>query len=139
MQPGIVLLPLIILGTSIALAIWLTKRANSAKQEIEELSLRLGQLEAIVARLKRDTESSKHVEPVPESPAPPKIFAPAPPALPQSVFVPPPRPPAARLLPTFTSPPPPEPESPSPIRTKPPINWEQFMGVKGFAWGGGLA
>lgn len=24
-------------------------------------------------------------------------------------------------------------------KTKPPINWEQFMGVKGFAWVGGLA
>ena len=144
MEPGIVLVVLVILGIPIALTIWLIVRANSARNGIEELSQRLGQLESEISRLKRERESPKPVAPAPASPAQPKIIAPARMAPPKPIITPqpvisPPRPPAAPPLPVFVAPPPQEATPIPPLEAKAPINWEQFMGVKGFAWVGGLA
>jgi len=144
MEPGIALVVLAVFGIPIALAIWLIVRAVSAKNRIEELSYRLGELESEIIRLKREKESPKPFE---SAPAPqPKIVTPAPVAPPQPAVTPQPvislpRPPVATPPPIFVataipkSPPVFEPPRPP----APKINWEQFMGVKGFAWVGGLA
>src|ERR1019366_9314725 len=74
----------------------------------------------------------------------PKIFPPPPVAPPQPVVTP--QPVISSLRPSFATPPPvfvaPVPPRPAPVplpKPKPAINWEQFMGVKMFAWVGGLA
>ncbi len=144
MEPGIALFVLVILGAPIALAIWLIRRANSAKHVIKELSNRLDQLEWDIIRLKREKEPPKPAESARASPAQPDVIAPAPVAPPKPVIAPqpvvtPPRPPAATPPPVFATPSSQEPMPIPPIKTKPPINWEHFMGVKGFAWVGGLA
>jgi hypothetical protein len=144
MEPGIALVVLAVFGIPIALAIWLIVRAVSAKNRIEELSYRLGELESEIIRLKREKESPKPVEP---APAPqPKIVTPAPVAPPQPAVTPQPvislpRPPVATPPPIFvaTAIPKSPPVFEPPRSPAPKINWEQFMGVKGFAWIGGLA
>ncbi len=148
MEPGIVLVVLVIFGIPIALAIWLIVRAIRSEDRIGELSRRLGDLESEIFRLKREKESLKSVEPtattVPpgfEETAPGVFDRPAhrpvtlqPIISPEtpSVVMPP-------VISVTTEPPklPPVIESPRP--PVPKINWEQFMGVKGFAWVGGLA
>ncbi len=144
MEPGIILVVLMILGIPIALAIWLIVRAISAKNRIEELSDRLVVLESEIIRLKRENEPPKSAAPAP-APAPqPKIISPPPVTAPPPSIVP--RPFISPQLPPIVTP---VPEKPAfippapPLRPltppKPKINWEQFMGVKGFAWVGGLA
>jgi hypothetical protein len=133
MESGVVLVVLVILGIPIALAVWLIARANSGRKAIEELSCRLDQIESELLRLKRDRESPKPVGPAPAPVAPPKAVI-----TPQPVISPP-RPPAATPLPVFITPTPQQPPPTPPLKTRPPVNWEQFMGVKGFAWVGGLA
>ncbi|HAO79504.1 MAG TPA: hypothetical protein DCQ92_11120 [Verrucomicrobia subdivision 3 bacterium] len=144
MEPGIMLVVLVILGIPVALAIWLIVRAISAKNRIEELSQRLVELESEIIRLKREKETSKPVESTP-APAPqPKIVTPVPVVPPKPTVTP--QPVISRLCPPAVTPPPISailtPPRPAPIpfsKAKPAINWEQFMGVKGFAWLGGLA
>jgi predicted membrane protein DUF2339 len=125
---------LLILGIPIALTIWLVVSAVSAKNRIEGLSHRLGALESEIARLKQEKESAKPVESDSALPAQPEALTPAPVMPARPVVTPPPAFPPTRP-PTTTSPtafgPPP--------RATPKINWEQFVGVKGFAWVGGLA
>ena len=159
---------LFVLGVPIALAIWLIVRTVAAGNRIDELSRRLGGLEAEVYRLKRERESAKPVEPESKpatAPEPAPVFtlptreqilqkqregslpAAGPVVQPEEApvfasthiagavpppLVPPPIPPIA---------PKPEPElvPPLPRATAPAINWEQFLGVKGFAWAAGLA
>ena len=141
MEPGILLVVLIILGIPIALAIWLIVRAVSAQSRIEELSDRLIALESEMIRLKREKEPPQPVEPAP-APAPqPKIITPPPVAAPPQIVTPQPvisseRPSVATPLPV-SAPPMPVPVPPRP--TTPAFNWEQFLGVKGFAWIGGFA
>ncbi len=138
MESGIVLVVLVILGIPIALGVWLIVRAISTRNRIEELSDRLVALESEIIRLKREKESPKPVESAP-APAPqPKNVTPAPIEPPQPVITPL-RPPVATPPPVFVAPVPPRP-APIPLpKPKPAINWEQFMGVKMFAWVGGLA
>lgn len=160
------LIVLAVLGVPLVLAIWLIARAVQAGNRIDELSRRLGGLEAEVYRLKRERESVKPVESEPEpapAPEPPPVFT-----LPtreqilqkQREGVPPAATPAVQPeeAPVFASaqtagtvPPPlvrppippiaPKPERapPLPSAATPAINWEQFLGVKGFAWAAGLA
>jgi hypothetical protein len=141
---------LVVLGVPIVLAVWLIVRAVQAKGHIEELSFRLSELEAEIIRLKRERESTKPAEPAPKPmPAPVaatiKVAAMPPmPPLPKPVAVPkpgvPPQPPPIVAPPSVSvasTPPRPAPTAPRPI--VPAINWEQFMGVKLFAWIGGLA
>ncbi len=158
---------LVVLGVPITLAIWLIVRAVQARGRIEELSFRLSELESEVIRLKRESArpSEPAAKPMPASePEPPPGFT-----LPtreqilqkQREGSPPIEAPASQLeeTPVFASaqteratPPPlvpplppietePEPELATPTLrpTAPAINWEQFLGVKGFAYAAGLA
>jgi hypothetical protein len=151
MEQLIVLVVLAVLGVPLALAIWLIVRAVQAKGRIEDLSYRVGELEAEVLRLKRDQPAAKPAEPVPvATPATTPVAAPiktaeVPTAPPLSKSAAPPQP-------VVTSPPPPV-VAPAPISTispppklapamvppaRPAFNLEQFLGVKGFMWIGGL-
>ncbi|HEX7576417.1 MAG TPA: DUF2339 domain-containing protein, partial [Verrucomicrobiae bacterium] len=146
MEPGIILVVLIVLGIPVALAVWLVVHAVNAKNRIEELSDRLVVLESEVIRLKRENEPPKPAAPAP-APAPqPKIITPPPVAAPSPIVTP--QPVISPQLPPIVTPPPipistaPPRRAPvfaSPPRPAPKINWEQFMGVKGFAWIGGFA
>ena len=133
----------------VSLAVWLTVRAVSARERIEALARRLEALESEISRLK----------PRPEPSSAKPIQAKAPAAASTAM-------PAVRLEPGTTlpeparlAPPPPEPGAPprsapapppawraEPVRPYEPVpellsklNWEQFLGVKLFAWLGGLA
>jgi hypothetical protein len=111
-------------------------KANRAKRGLDDLVKRLSSLENELHNLRPQMVSSvqpaapvtapePRVEPFP-TPAPTMTRAPAvakavsePPPIPQELLIP---------------------KTPQPARpTKPPINWEQFMGAKLFAWIGGLA
>jgi uncharacterized membrane protein len=135
----------LILGVPLALAVWLIVRAVSARNRIEELSQRLVELESEIVRIKRDTASAPKAAsaPTPLEPTPvpqPKIIAHAPVPEPGPIIVPPTPPPVMAPPPVFAQTAPPPRLAPAPPRqTAPAINWEQFMGVKGFAWLGGLA
>jgi uncharacterized membrane protein len=138
MMPVIIL---VVLGIPIALAGWLIARSVSVRDRLEEFSRRLAELELELSRLKKEKESAKPVAP---APAPqPEIFTPAPVAPPQPIVTAPPpvsslqHPPVATPPPVFVAPIRSTPTPPA--KTKPPINWEQFMGVKMFAYVGGLA
>jgi uncharacterized membrane protein len=128
------LLVLVIFGIPIALAIWLIARTTSAQNRIEELSYRLVVVESEIARLKQEKESPEPVEPRSTPPAQPKIVPPAQVTRPRPLVAPqpvisPPHPPTTEPPPSF--------EPSRPVVAK--IDWEQFVGVKGFAWIGGLA
>ena len=139
---------LVVLGVPIVLAVWLIVRAVQARGHIEELSFRLSELEAEVIRLKQ--EPAKPSEPAPK-PMPAPVAAtikvaevPPIPPVPKPVAAPkpvvPPQPPLiVAPLPVSAAPTPPRPAAAAPRPTAPAINWEQFMGVKLFAWIGGLA
>jgi hypothetical protein len=142
------LIIVLIIGAPIVLVIWLIARAVSVRTRVEELSRRLDELELELRSLKQEPPPPRRtaVEPaiggIPQArPADAKPVAaleakPAPPPPPvyvSAAAVKPP--PVPRALPQLVPPPPPVPSLPP----KPAINWEQFMGVKGFAWMGGLA
>ena len=139
----------LILGVPIALAVWLwlIVRAVNANSRIEELTRRLYELESEIFRLKQDKESRPKSEsfsaPVPTPPAPllqPKIIPSAPLLTPEPIIIPPLPPPVVAPPPVFAQTAlPPKPASAPPHKIEPAINWEQFMGVKLFAWLGGLA
>jgi uncharacterized membrane protein len=109
-------------------------RANAAKRGLEDLAARLSSLEKEVRSLGRPTV------PAPKSEA---VVA-----VPQAFGVPPPVPitTTAPVVQDKKSVPTPIPEKfvkksvpQIAAPAKPPINWEQFMGAKLFAWIGGLA
>jgi hypothetical protein len=128
---------LIVLG----IPIWLIARAVSAKNRLAEVLNRLSALESEVARLKLEKGSPQPVELQSSRPSQPTTVTPAP-VTPAPVT--PPTPISAAPQ-TSVSWPPPPPAFTSPPAFKPPplpipkIDWEQFVGVKGFAWIGGLA
>ena len=64
MEQLIPIVVLVVFGIPIALAVWLIVRAVQARRRIEELSLRLSELESEVIRLKR--EPAKPSEPTPK-------------------------------------------------------------------------
>ena len=148
MEQLIPIVILVVFGVPIALAVWLIVRAVQAKGRIEELAFRLSELESEVIRLKR--EPAKPSEPAPK-PMPAPVAAtikvaevPPIPPLPKPVatpkpVVPPQPPPIVAPPPVSAAPMPPRPAPAAPRPTVPAINWEQFMGVKLFAWIGGLA
>lgn len=156
---SIVIVVLVVIVLPIALAIWLIVRAIRAGNQIDELTRRLLSLESEVRR-------SRHEQPAPlarpvappvaaaaETPKPPieipkpkeailsrlaekEAVAPSPEVRPAPISPP--------LSPPLPPPLPPIERKPQPPPAKPPIavpkiNWEQFMGVKLFAWIGGLA
>ena len=127
-------LVLVIFGIPIALAVWLVTRTTSSQNRIEELSYRLAVLESEISRLKQEKESPKPVEPPSAPPAQPKTVTPAPitpqrPIVAPQPVISPPRPPTIESMPFF------EPARQPAAK----IDWEQFVGVKGFAWVGGFA
>lgn len=135
---------LLVVVVPIVLTVWLVARAVSARNRIEELARRLARLESEIIRLKQDKESAPKNEPlnapVPTSPATapqPIIIPPAPLPTPTPIVIPPA--PVVAPPPVFVQTIPPRLASTPPRQTTPAINWEQFMGVKLFAWLGGLA
>jgi hypothetical protein len=141
MIPIVVLVVLMVLGAFLVLAVWLIVRAVSARSRIEELSLcireldfRGGELESEISRLKQERKPAQPAEPAPlpqaKMEAAPTIPSPRPVPTPRPIIVPPP----ISATPASSKPAPAAPQ-----KTTPVINWEQFMGVKLFAWVGGLA
>jgi uncharacterized membrane protein len=136
----------LVLGIPIGLAVWLIARAIWARDHIDDLSRRLLALELEISRLKPGPETPPAKAFTPREPGLSPVSMPAeapkpgpvPPA-PAPITAPPPLP----IKPLSTPPPllPAEPRlSSAPAREMlPKINWEQFMGVKLFAWIGGLA
>ena len=123
-----VFLGIIVLGAGLAFFIWLTFQVVRAKQRHDQLQTRLDRLERDL-RVPR-TPSIPTVPPPIPTPAPaPVVIAPVVPPVVSSVKATPP--PVATV-------PPPLPR-PAPLPQPPAIDWEQFMGVKLFAWIGGLA
>ncbi len=164
MEPW-VLIVLLIVGVPIIVGIWLIVRAVSAKNRIEELSLRVNELQLQITRLKTQASPPAAAKPAEETPhefapatLPPLRVETAKPAAPMPAVpveevsgikkIEPEIPLAAKAQsepPPRIFPPPPlasatiRPPLPPPKPARPAINWEQFMGVKGFAWIGGLA
>src|SRR5256884_8431595 len=131
------LLILFIVGLLIAILVLpfvALAKANSTKRGLDDLATRLSSLENEMRTLGRHTTQG----PQPEAAV----------AAPKAFGVPPPAPitTAALIEQEKESMPPPIPErfiKPSVPQisapARPPINWEQFMGAKLFAWIGGLA
>ena len=121
----------IVVLPSIALA-----RATSAKRGLDDLVKRLSSLEKELRNLQAQSVSSVKTEapatapaPIMQSVAPLFQVVTAAPVASETAPGPPPIP--AELL---------EPSAPKSARpVEPPIDWEQFMGAKLFAWIGGLA
>src|SRR5262245_11128923 len=123
--------------------IWLAVRAYQDSQRADVIERRFRKLEYEMSRLREERAAAPPIS-VPVTPAKqpePKIVVPEPevlkePAVPEAPPVEAPRPRAE--IPRREPEPAPEPERL--FKTpRPAINWEQFMGVKLFAWVGGLA
>jgi hypothetical protein len=109
-------------------------KANSAKRGLDDLAARLSSLESEMRNLRPHAVLAPRSE---AAAAAPKAFAVPPrlpittpaPTVPEEESVPPPIPEkfVRRTVPEIAAP------------ARPPINWEQFMGAKLFAWIGGLA
>jgi uncharacterized membrane protein len=158
--PLLLLVLLVVVGGPIALFVWIGTKASRADRGVSELAARLNTLRVEVNQLRSELQGRP-----PAGVSPPSTVSPAPkPVI--SPAIPPVR--AVPVAPTIMEAPPvmpvrvPEPEktpaaaSPSslwedfprqserpaaspPKVSLPSINWEQFMGVKLFAWIGGLA
>src|SRR5262249_18130179 len=105
-------------------------KANAAKRDLANLTARLASVENELRNLRPGAATATKPEPGPA----PEIAVPPP--LPGSVSKAPPEkkeepPIPAKIVARKPAPPPKLP--------RPPINWEQFMGAKLFAWIGGLA
>lgn len=158
MEGLVVLVVLLILIVPVGVTIWLIARAVDSRSRFEELSRRVGELELQLHQLKREPKPAAAAQP--ESPAESTVAPPShveilerrpeippakPPPLPQPQPVPFVASPKLESIATsapLTAPPPvamPKPAPAPPSPTMPSINWEQFMGVKLFAWVGGLA
>src|SRR5204863_5015228 len=129
------LLVLLLVGLLIAIVILpfvALVKANSAKRSIDGLATRLSSLEDEVHGLRRQPISVPEpaaVAAVAKTVQPPLPVTTPSPVLQEEKSVPPPIPKTfiEATVPKITKP------------AKPPINWEQFMGAKLFAWIGGLA
>src|SRR5438067_1174839 len=129
------LLILIVIGLLIAIVVLpfvAFSKANSAKRSIDDLATRLSSLENQVRNLRSQAVPAAKPE------AAVAAMKTVPPAIPITTPAP--------VVAEKESVPPPIPErfvkptvSQVAVPRKPPINWEQFMGAKLFAWIGGLA
>lgn len=131
---GLIVLLLLALALVIVLPPVALAKAIRAQREIEKLKERVRDLEGQVQRV-----SAPVPEAAPEIPVAPRVVVPPP--LPRGVA-------EAELRETITVP-----QRPAPAATnatvataasakstpRAPVNWEQFMGAKMFAWTGGLA
>ncbi len=152
MEGIVVLLVLLMLGVPIGLTLWLVSRAVQSRRDCEELSRRLRDLERELHLLKRERPPAPSLAKPTTAEVPttlPKrtempVVSPPPPPVPVPGFTPLLQKPAPAISPALAMSPV---SSPTPAPTPPPppkpalpaINWEQFMGVKLFAWLGGLA
>jgi len=129
------LLVLLLVGLSIAIVILpfvALVKVNSEKRSIDGLATRLSSLEDEVHSLRRQpipVPEPEAVAAVAKTVQPPLPVTTPSPVLQEEKSVPPPIPKTfiEATVPKITKP------------AKPPINWEQFMGAKLFAWIGGLA
>jgi hypothetical protein len=157
MEPLIPIVVLVGLGVPFAVAVWLIVRAVSAQGSLEELSRRLQKVEFELSHLNqaKGKESPGPAATMPiVPPAPqPDLASPAPAVTPPPIVLARPAPSPAHALtaaltpvsntapsaPSLSRPATvPVPPLPAPA-PKPAIDWEQFLGVKGFAWAGGFA
>ncbi len=126
------LLILLLIGLLIAILVLpfvALSKANAAKRGVDDLVNRLSSLENQVCNLRRDifpAPKSEGAAAVVESATPPLPITTAAPVAQEKKSEPPPIPPEFAEA-TVARP------------AKPPIDWEQFMGAKLFAWIGGLA
>src|SRR5882724_6440964 len=129
------LLILFVIGLLIAICVLpfvALAKANTAKRALDDIAARLSSLEKEVRGFERDTvpirESQAAVAATETAPPPVRITTPAS-DVPEKESVPPPIPErfVQATVPQIAAP------------RRPPINWEQFMGAKLFAWIGGLA
>ncbi|HEY6168218.1 MAG TPA: DUF2339 domain-containing protein, partial [Verrucomicrobiae bacterium] len=148
----IVLLVLAILGTPIGVGIWLIAQTNAARRRLDELSRRIGRVELDLHQITEGRgqppsgPAKPELAPVPVVPLPttllerreaPRPVTPPPLAPVVAQVTTPPQPPPLAEPPLVAKAPPPLP--PPPARpTLPAINWENFLGVKLFAWIGAL-
>jgi len=157
-EAAVILIVLLILVVPLVLAIWLIARAVHSRDRIEELSRRVGGLEVELHQLKsKGVETTAEPEPTQLATSAQRVvekISENPPAL-EPLVTPPVIPtlePAFKSLtaereivtptpilprPATSAAPPPLPSAPK--GSSPAINWEQFMGVRLFAWVGGLA
>ena len=107
-------------------------KASRAKRGVENLAKRLSSLENELSNLRPQMASAVQQAAPVTAPKPKMEAAPPPmPAIAVSNVTPEPPPIPQELL---------TPKAPQAVKpTKPPINWEQFMGAKLFAWIGGFA
>ena len=133
------LLGFLVIGFAIAILVLpfvALAKANRAKRVVQDLARRVASLETELRNLRPQTVSPVQPEARVTAPEPkvdvvsPEITAMTPaPAVFNATSEPPPIP--QELL---------APKAPQLAKpTKPPINWEQFMGAKLFAWIGGFA
>src|SRR6266478_1431413 len=129
------LLILFVIGLLIAICVLpfvALAKANTAKRALDDIAARLSSLEKEVRGFERDAvpiRESQAAVAATETVQPPVRITTRAPAVPEKESVPPPIP--ERFVQATV------PEIAAPRR--PPINWEQFMGAKLFAWIGGLA
>ena len=134
-QQPMELLGFLVIGLVIAILVLpfvALAKANRAKRGVNDLVKRLSSLENELRNLRPQTVSTAQPETVAAAPEP--LVQAAPPSVPA----------IAVSKPTAGPPPIPQellpPKAPQLAKpTKPPINWEQFMGAKLFAWIGGFA
>ncbi|MDB6114089.1 MAG: hypothetical protein JWQ62_1034 [Lacunisphaera sp.] len=151
MEALLVLLALYLFLALVVLPIWTIVKVNSQGANLEALRRTIHKLEIELNEL-RGAQRVTEAKPAPGQPiaaqlAPVVVARSSPSALlpgPKSTPLaePPELPPFVSIPPTVR-PAPAAPAAPRPVYTpppsKPPINWEQFMGAKLFAWLGGLA
>src|SRR5262249_31981285 len=115
-----------------AIVVWFAFRVRQERQRANDVSNRLGKLEHQMAQLLREREAGR-------STALPMVAVTAPPPSPRQPLPPPVEQEVARPVEKAPGDPEPVPMFKAPVVSVPTINWEQFMGVKLFAWIGGLA
>ena len=116
------LIVVLAIGAPVALAVWLIVRAVSARNRLEELARRLGELEREIFVLKKDGLPARAAAPIVEKPAPvPPFNLPAPvvPPLIKEISAPP-LPVKPIIVPPLAAP------LPKPPPATPAINWGLF-------------
>src|SRR4029453_2414912 len=145
---ALVFLLLVVIAVCFVVPLVAIAKANAARRSVEDFETRLRSLEGELQRLKHapgelaaDRSPAAKIEMAEGEPfvsPPPAEFSEirptsVPPPLPQEVLT------AATSVSSPVPPQPPSAELTAPHPSLPPINWEQFMGAKLFAWIGGLA
>jgi uncharacterized membrane protein len=143
-----VFLLLVVIAVCFVVPLVAIAKATSARRSVEGLETRLRSLEAELQMLKhapgelaaerspaakRETVEGEPFVSPPIAKSPEVQPASVPPPLPEEIMA------AAASAPPPAPPQPPSAEPPARQPSLPPINWEQFMGAKLFAWIGGLA